>query len=614
MAGIRSGWSLAAITLATVAVASVRLSAQVKEEDRRFKLAQGYEMSGDIKNAARVYKELYDLDPKSNVYFDGVRRTYIALLRFADLLPIVEERLKQDPNSVELHSLHADLLNRNRRHEEALAEWRDALDLRPRDETSYVIVAQAQSDNRLFEDAVATFRQGRETLGDRFAFSDQLAQLYAILGRFDESTREYVMVLGATPARLNYVISGLGLFTINPSAADIAIGAVKKASDARPEYLPFIELLEWLYTERGNYDGSLEIAKRLDLLRNGRGSNVFGFADRALRDGNATAAIAGYEYFMKSYTKENPLYANALVGYAKALERRYRDQGNASKSGAREIADRYAEFAGDFKGTPAAAEALMELARIQADDLDEPKDALATLDRIRSDYPRFVGMPEAMFLQGELNLRIGEIARAKEIFKLGTATTTNGADAQHFRDMNALRLAEALFYTGAFKDAADAFTSLTQNTASDATNDALQYLFLLQENLEKNDEALKHYATGRLKLVQKRWQEAIDEMGQALTLAPQSSLADDAMMGKAMAQEGKGELPDAVATLLDLVKNYHDGTMADRALFHAAELTETKLNDAPKALELYTRLLTEYPDSPTLAPARQRIRVLRGNS
>jgi hypothetical protein len=49
-------------------------------------------------------------------------------------------------------------------------------------------------------------------------------------------------------------------------------------------------------------------------------------------------------------------------------------------------------------------------------------------------------------------------------------------------------------------------------------------------------------------------------------------------------------------------------------LFHAAEITESKLNDRAKAIELYTRVLTEYPSSIFASTARQRIRLLRGDS
>ncbi len=596
-------------------VAAASLQAQVREEDRRFKLAQGYEAGGDLKNAARVYKELYDGDPRSNIYFEGVRRTYMAMLRFAELLPIVETRLASDSDNVELRSLHADLLSRNRRRDEALAEWRAALDLRPRDELSYVIVANAQTENRLFEDAVATYRLGRERLNDRSAFGDQLAQLYGMLGRFEESAAEYVAMLAAGPNRLGYVMGGFGMFTTNPAAADAAIRVVKRASDARPDFVPYLDLLEWLYGERGDLAGSFEVAKRLDDVRGAHGSNIYAFADRALRDGNVQAALDAFDYFMKTYPKENPLYGASLVGYARSLERRYRDEGKGKRSDAEEIARRYRELVDDYKGSPSAADALMELARIQANDLDEPRDALSSIGRLRDDYPRYPGLQEATLLEGELQLRIGELDRARATFRsAANAPFSNNPDARRFRDMSALRYAEILFYTGAFKEAVDSLTALTDNTGSEATNDALQYLFLLQENLDKNDAALKHYAAGSLDLVQRKWKDAIGEMEQTVTADADGTLADEALMGKARAQEGMGEPGQAVETLLELVQKYHDGTVTDRALFRAAQLAETALGDTPRALELYTRLLTEFPVSPMVNQARQRIRVLRGNS
>jgi tetratricopeptide (TPR) repeat protein len=588
--------------------------AQPGDEDRRYKLARGYEESNDLRNASRVYKELYDQDRQSNVYFEGVRRTYMGLLLYGDLLPIVEQRLPLQSGDVDLHSLYAELLNRTGQPDQAARAWNDAIELRPDDAMTYMIVGQSQIDNRLFDRATRTFLRGRQRLGDPTAFADQLAQLYAILGQFEEAATEYVGMLNLNPSQLGFVMSGMGLFTTNPKGADAAIAIVRSASESRADYLPLVELLSWLYTEKGDYESAFDVARRLDDLRNARGSNIYAFADAALREGHYDVAASALEYFLKTFPKTNPLYTSALYSYTRTLEQRYHAKGAGSKDEAEALIDRYLSMISDNPGNATSAEALLQVARLQADDLDEPQDAIATLEQLRRDYPRSPSIPEAVLMEGDLTLRTDKLREAQELYRQGAAKLQPGRDAERYRDLSALRLAETLFYSGEFKQAVDSFTALTQNTSSDVTNDALQYLFLLQENFEKQDEALKHYAAGRLLLMQHEWKRAIEEMDRAVTAAPKSSLADDALYGKSQAQEALDIPADAMATLLQIIEQYPDGTHADRALFHAAELAERKMGDRQRAAELYTRLLTEYPASTFINPSRARIRALRGES
>lgn len=588
--------------------------AQPSDENRRYKLAQGYEESGDLQNAARVYLELYESDPQSNVYYGGVWRTFIALRRFEELLGIVESRVQRMSRDVGMRSQYADILSRNNRREEATREWQAAIEIRPDDPATYHLVAQAQIDNRMIEGAIQTYRGGRARLRDAFAFADELAQLYGVLGRFEDAAEEYIMMLDVDPERLNYVIGGLGLFTTIGDGADAAIKVARRHLERRPDYPPYLDLLSWLYTERRDYDGALEIIKQLDKVRNGRGSDIYGFADGALREGKYDAAMKALEYFMSTYQKNNPLYPSVVLAYTKAMEGRYRALPSRTKKDAEDLIERYRAIAAENKSGMAAPEALLQVARLEAEELDDPKDAIETIEDLRSDYPKFPSLPEATLLQADLYMRIGEMGKAQELYAAGAASIQPGSDGERYRDLSALRRGEVLFYSGSFKEAVETFTQLSENPASEVANDALAYLFLLQDNMERNENALKQYAAGSLLIRQKKWKEAIEAMDRVVAQEREGSLADEALFGKASAQEALGDVAEATATLLDIVSKYADGSMADRALFRAAQLTEGPLGDGKKGMELYTRLLTEYPTSAHVARARERIRALRGNS
>lgn len=601
------------VVAAMLSVATVPLRAQPSEEDRRYKLAQGYEESGDWKNAARVYLELHEADPQSNIYFEGVRRTLMAMLQFKELLPIVTQRTESHPNDIDIRALHAELLHRTGQRDQARIEWAKTLDLRPQDPMTYLVVGQSQTDVREFALAVATYKQGREAIGGTSTFADQLAELFGITGRFEDAAQEYLQLLAENPARLSMVMGGLSTITSTPEGVRGAITVAKRYADSRPDYVPYMELLSWLYTEAGDDDGAFEVAKQLDEARRANGSNIYSFADRAFRTSRYQTAIQALEYFLAQFNRSNPLYLSALYTYARALDARYHEVGAGDPKQAAELVGRYRTIVAETPNGPLVGEALLQIARLQSNDLGQPEAALATLKELLATR-NTSAKAEGLLLEGELLMQTGKLKEAQDVFLQGRNAGSLGRDAERLRDLHALRYAESLFYSGQFQLAVEAFTQLTQNTKSDATNDALDYLLILQENFEKNDEALKLFAEGSYAVLQKHYPQAITAMDAVVAKAPQSTIADDALFVRAQSQESLGDSTAALETLLQVVAIYPDGALADHALFRAAQLTEQTLRDPAKATELYTRLLNDYPRSRWVPQARAKIRALRGGS
>src|SRR5487761_2404070 len=60
----------------------------------KLRLAEAYEENRDATNAARIYGELYTLDPNDENVFDGYTRALIALRRYDDAEKIVNQRLQ----------------------------------------------------------------------------------------------------------------------------------------------------------------------------------------------------------------------------------------------------------------------------------------------------------------------------------------------------------------------------------------------------------------------------------------------------------------------------------------------------------------------------------------
>ena len=605
------GWLV--LTLMAGVAARPALAQPGAEEERRFHLAEGYEASGDLVNASRVFKELYDADPRSNTYYTALCRTYMALRRFDELLPIVADRVRRTPNDVQVRVQYGDVLMRNQKSDDAMRQWQAAIDLRPGDPLTYQMVAQSQINNRQLDAAATTFDIGRRTLSDPQMFADQLAQVYGALARYAEASAEYVAILAADPARLGEVMGGMGAYTGTADGADAAIVAVTAYLEQRPTQVPFLELLQWLYTERGDYGAALDVAKRMDAVRKGNGSDLYAFAERALREGKPDAAIAAAEYFRATYPPQNALFANVLLLHARALESRFAARPVRDAAEARDLVERYQAIARDNAAGSVAAEALLQAARLQAGELNDPDAAIRTLESLRKAYPRSPVRLDADMLLADTYVVVGKLDMADTLYVAGFDTGIQDDYGGQHADLSRLRHAELLFYAARFDKALEQFDHLADNSASDVANDALGYQFLIRDNQPEYPDALRRYAAGSLLMRQHRWADAITEFEGVAAMVTEGALGDEANLMRATAQEQLGRFAEASATLLAIVQAHAEGAAADRALFRAAELNEQKLGNRERALELYGRVLAEYPTSSRANAARLRIRALRGD-
>ena len=587
--------------------------AQPEEENRQYKLAQSYEANGDVPGAARIYKELYDGDPESRVFFEGLERTWLALGRFQELLPYVEKRVARFPKDYVLGITYAELLHATGRLDEANAAWTAVLTPAPKDQGVYMLLGESYTKTRLFSQAASVYEAMRDRFGRSLVVTDRLARLYAILGEYRKAVSEYGDLLAQDPTHLSFVKTGMSLFTNNPAGIDAAINVIGDLSTMRKNRPEYLELLSWLYAENDQYQQAFDVAVQLDNMRNAKGSDIYAFADRTLRVGNFDAAIQAYEYFLKTFDRKNPLTPPVIYNYVYALESQYSARGTLMPEQARELIGRYREVIEYGNGGSMASQASLQIAHLQADVLNEPREALRTLTKEIREVHSTSAM-DALLFRAELTLRLGQIPEAQILYQQVCLNGTRSRESTRNCQIAKLRYAETLLYTYNFKEAVDSLTALTVDVGSDAANDALAWLFILQENLDQNDAALKSFVEGKFKEVQHDWDGVVLAMNAATERAPRSSLADNAQFVKALSQRKAGKYQEARETCLGIVENYGDGTHADQALYIAGEISDKELGDVDRAVELYTKVLVDYPYSQYVSKARERIRGLRQGS
>ena len=98
-----------------------------------------------------------------------------------------------------------------------------------------------------------------------------------------------------------------------------------------------------------------------------------------------------------------------------------------------------------------------------------------------------------------------------------------------------------------------------------------------------------------------------------LTEYPSHSLTDEIKMLKASMYMKQGQYDRARDLYQNIVELHFADITADDALFKLAEMNEYIYNDKAKAMELYEKLITDFPGSLYVVEARKNFRALRGD-
>ncbi|MES2766643.1 MAG: tetratricopeptide repeat protein, partial [Bacteroidota bacterium] len=490
------------------------------QTDSRAKLAQSYEESGDFRNAARMYQELYVAYPNSDEYFAGVVRSLKALNQFTSLVPVIEEKLFKK-KTVELYSLYGEMLWRTGKTQPADEAWQNAINLAPKQTHTYFIVAQSQIDTRLFDKAIATFKNAREELDNEDIFSDELSELYTATGDYANGTQEILKLYQAQPAAMSVVQGRLSALMVSKEAAGHIREAVSRRADNNQKNLAIQRLYAWVLREAKDSETAFSVYKKIDEISKADGRELLQFADASRNDGDLDVALKAYDAVMER-GKSSPFFSTALYGYARTLEQKIQTNPNLPKSEIEQIVKRYRTVIEQFPNSQASAESQYRIALLFSRQMKDYDRALKEFQTVISQYPQAIFAAEAGVESGNIYLIENELDKAAESFKTVVKNYEQRFPAS--ADRAAYNLAELEYFRGNMDSAQTLLALVSVRTGSDVANDALQRMVMLEQNKQSGD-ALKLFAQGELYERQENFSDAVESFLKTAEKAPKADIA-----------------------------------------------------------------------------------------
>jgi tetratricopeptide (TPR) repeat protein len=584
-------------------------------ELRQFNRAESLLESGQTEQAIGLLESLYDQAPAYDAFYETLKEAYEQTKQYEAAIELVNDQINAQA-APPLLAEKGRLLYQSGQRDRASATWDEALALRPQELSTYRVVYQTLMDLRLFSEAIDVLTKGRSALDRPGLFRTDLAYLYSLDGQHGRAMEEYVALLAESPDRVSYVRERLQSFVDREEGLSTGIEVLESAVEERPSNAAYPRLLAWLHMQSDDYAAAFDVVQAVDRLQEQQGRALLSFAGQAGDAEEYAVATKAYEAVLDRHA-EGPVAPQARKGlgdmYRRWADRNADTPALVDTSGTRArrydaARTAYRTFLDEYPDHEAVPDVRIALGTLQLDVYRDLTAAEATFQGIIEQSPSDPSAQTAALQLGRIALLRGAFEEARSRFSR-LATTHRSSEVGHQAQFELARLE---FYQGAFDAALERTQTVTTNTSTDVSNDAIDLKVLIQENRgpDSLDTALRLYAQARLAERKRAHDTATAHLDSLLQTHPRHPLADEARFRRAHVHLAQGDTTAALQAFDDVPRQHPSSPYADRSLFRHAQLQEAQ-GDLEAATSAYDRLLTEYPQSLLAGDARTRLRTLR---
>ncbi len=570
--------------------------------------ARAFMEAKDFAAARAAYEKLYDAQPADPTIY----AEYVALLLqqkdFRTAERIAEKAARANPASplplVDLGRIQA----AQAKDKKAEEHFENAVALLTGDDLLTTSLASAFNAAGRADYAIKTYERAREILRTPFLYSGPLSRLYAAAGEPEKAVNA---LLDGGPGQLGGIeetkaslLDILGADTKKQSAASKAL---VKRINAQPENFYLAELLTWLYTQRGDWDGALIQIQALDERGREGGRRLIQFAQTAVRERQYEVAVRSLDAILEK-GREYPAYAAARAEKLQVLTTKLRENSAFEKA---EVVALQKEYEAAFADAPAlyATDAVRDWAVVEAQYAGDPAKGIRILEKSLAEPGLRRDLAGNVKLQlGDYHVLVGKVWDASLLYSQVDKDFREDVLGEEARFRNG----KLAYYRGDFDWAQGQLSVLKASTSELIANDALYLSVLMTENIppDSNLVPLQRYAAADLLLFQNKDAAASALLDSVATAFPKHPLQDDILMLRARLAEKHRDYMDALALLNTIVEKHGQDVLGDDAVFRIAELYEMRLKDLTKAREHYEKLIIDYPGSTYVQIARGRLSAM----
>ncbi len=598
------------ITGLLIIAGSGKLMAQQTEEQ----LGVQYYNSRELDKALETFEPLFNRNPSQFNYLYYIN-TLLELKEFDRAEKVIKKQMKASPTDPRyqvdmgyLNIMEGDITKGRKIYENCLKDLQA-------DRMQIYNLTYAFSNRRETDYMIRTYLRGRELLKDPALFAFELAYTYESLGSTELMIDEYTNLLLSNPLQMSMVQNRLQAWLsddVDNSKNETFRAVLLKKLQQNPDQILYNELLLWHSVQQKDFPFALLQARALDRRYNESGQRIFDLAALCVSNEDFAAAIEGYKYIIKKNTN-NELVMRSRIELINTEFRQYKSSKMVDRSKLLLMKQEYTELLNELGKTSFTIPLILNLAHLQAFNLGETAAAIELLEEA-------INIPNTLATeQAECKLELADIylfsdeqweatllySQVEKVFK----NEPLGHEAK-------FRNAKLSFYIGEFGWAGAQLDILKAATSKLIANDALELTLLISDNIEEDSltTPLSMYARADLLEFRNRDKDALSLLDTIIADYPMHSIVDNVLFKKAEIYAKNGKFDEAATYYDEIIEKFPYDLLADDAMYNLAVLCEYQLNNTSRAMQLYEKILTQYPGSLYVVDARKRFRALRNDA
>lgn len=575
-------------------------------------LARKYFSDGEFEKAAVLYQELHENNRQNDYFFERYFLTLLELEAYKDAEKMMKKAIKAAPDKVNRYVNFGMLYERQSRRDKADEQFEKAVKLLGASQTQIIKLANAFVKNKNYNYAISTYQKGTKLMKISNMFAYEMGSVYRLKGDVPKMIESFLDCLEYLPNRMTNIQAFFQRELSNTDGFAELKKQLYQRINKQADIPIYPEMLIWVFIQNREFDNALRQAKALDKRQRENGGRIYRLAQTAIREKNYDAGIAAYEYIILEKGKDCPYYIDSKR-YILAAKRDQLVEGFVyTEADLRSLEQEYEGFLSEFGRSYNTALIMREMAELEAFYLNDLSKATSILSEVVA-MKRLsrIAVAEAKIDLGDYYLMQGEVWESSLLYSQVDKEMKDAPLGEMARYKNA----KLSYYKGDFEWAQDQLDILKGSTSELISNDAIDLSVFILEHyaLDTTARPMMLFATAELLSFQNKFDAAISLMDSIMILDKKHGLGDDILMAKSAIAYKKRDFETSIELLQRIPEEFKEGILVDNALFKMAEIYEKRLNKPTKAMELYEKILFDFPGSLFTVESRKRFRKLRGD-
>jgi len=576
------------------------------------KLAAEYLKNKEFEKAVELYSKLFE-ERQTHFFYTYYLYCLLQLQDYKTALKVIRKQDKNNPDHLRYLVDEGYVYTLSGEPAKAKKIFDEAFEKITPNANQIKELANAYNYRAQTDYAIRTYLKGREIMqGTPFHF--ELANVYKQLENYDEMVVEYLDLLEYDLSRIKTVKSRLQS-GLNDDPEGLMYDALRtellRRIQKQPETIINSEMLIWLSVQQKDFNMALIQSKSLDRRLQEEGSRVIELANLCISNESYDIAIDAFNYILTK-GELGPYYLDARIGLLNAKYLKVTNRYDYTQQDLMDLKAEYTKALSEFGENTSTVPIMRYMAHLQAFYLDEIDEAIELLNKA-VEMPNLRGAlkAECKIELGDILLFSGDVWDATLLYSQVDYDFKNNPLGHMAKYKNA-RLS---YYIGEFGWAKAQLDVLKAATSKLIANDAMELSLLISDNIDMDSSytALRYYSQADLLVYRNKLDEALVTLDSIQMVALWHPLHDEVIFKKGEIMLKKGEFENADSLFAQVVEMYPEDILADNALMIRADLNERHFGNIDVAMQLYERLMFDYPGSLFVVDARKRYRELRGD-